>query len=201
MSPSQHTIEALFDEGRTFPPPPEFAAKAVVSSPSIYAESEDYESYWAAQAEQLVWRKHWDTVLDWSGAPFAKWFVGGKLNVTESCLDRHLADHAGRVAYYWEGEPGDRQGDHLRRAARRGVQAGERARRARRRQGRRRRRLHGPGARAPGRAAGVRTASGRRTRSCSAASPPRPSPTGSTTPRPRCSSPATAAGAAARSSR
>jgi len=109
MSPSQHTIEALFDEGRTFPPPPEFAAKAVVSSPSIYAESEDYESYWAAQAEQLVWRKHWDTVLDWSGAPFAKWFVGGKLNVTESCLDRHLADHAGRVAYYWEGEPGDRK--------------------------------------------------------------------------------------------
>ncbi|HUZ19875.1 MAG TPA: acetate--CoA ligase [Acidimicrobiales bacterium] len=109
MSPSQNTIEALFDEGRTFPPPPEFTAKAGISSTSIYADGEDYESFWAAQAERLVWRKHWDTVLDWSGAPFAKWFVGGKLNVTESCLDRHLADHADRVAYYWEGEPGDRK--------------------------------------------------------------------------------------------
>src|SRR6185437_12733028 len=61
------------------------------------------------EAERYVWRRRWDQVLDWSNAPFAKWFVGGKLNITESCLDQHLAEHGHRVAYYWEGEPGDRR--------------------------------------------------------------------------------------------
>ncbi len=110
MSDAHDTIEALFDEGRVFPPPPELARRAVVTSDEIYAEAErDPDAYWAKLAEGIEWRRRWDTVLDWSKAPFAKWFVGGKLNVTESCLDRHLAEHADRVAYYWEGEPGDRK--------------------------------------------------------------------------------------------
>jgi len=107
MSQSEHTIEALFDEGRTFPPPPDFAANAVVASPEIYAEGEDTEDFWGREAARLEWRRRWEQVLDWSGAPFAKWFVGGRLNVTESCLDRHAAAHPDRVAYHWEGEPGD----------------------------------------------------------------------------------------------
>ena len=107
MSQSEHTIEALFDEGRTFPPPPDFAANAAVSSPEIYAEGDDTERFWGEEAERLEWRRRWDQVLDWSGAPFAKWFVGGKLNVTESCLDRHAATQPDRIAYHWEGEPGD----------------------------------------------------------------------------------------------
>ena len=107
VTEADHTIEALFDENRTFAPPADFASRAVVSSPAIYEEGEDFENYWARQAERLVWRQHWDQVLDWSNAPFARWFVGGRLNVTESCLDRHLGDHPDRVAYYWEGEPGD----------------------------------------------------------------------------------------------
>ncbi len=108
MTQTDRTIEALFEENRTFPPPADFARRAIVSSPEIYAEAEaDFEGFWARQAENLVWRRRWDQVLDWSGAPFAKWFVGGRLNVTESCLDRHLGEHPGRVAYYWEGEPGD----------------------------------------------------------------------------------------------
>ncbi|MDA8292258.1 MAG: acetate--CoA ligase [Actinomycetota bacterium] len=110
MSDSHHTIEALFDEGRVFPPPPEVASRAVVSSDAIYTEAtEDPDAFWADLASRLEWRRTWDTVLDWSKAPFAKWFVGGKLNVTESCLDRHLAERGDRVAYYWEGEPGDRR--------------------------------------------------------------------------------------------
>ncbi|MCU1491668.1 MAG: acetate/CoA ligase, partial [Acidimicrobiaceae bacterium] len=109
MSSSDRTIEALFDEQRKFPPPPEFAKRAIVNSEAIYEEGANFEAYWARKAERLVWRAHWDQVLDWSGAPFAKWFVGGRLNVTESCLDRHLGDHPERIAYYWEGEPGDRK--------------------------------------------------------------------------------------------
>ncbi|MGH9131143.1 MAG: acetate--CoA ligase [Acidimicrobiales bacterium] len=98
------TIEALFDERRTFPPPP-----GLGGSPGIYAAAEaDPEAWWAGEAARLAWRRPWDTVLDWSNAPFARWFVGGRLNVTESCLDRHVAGGAGgRVAIHWEGEPGD----------------------------------------------------------------------------------------------
>ena len=110
MAETKNTIEALFDERRTFPPSADFVAQAIVSSSSIYDEAAaDPDAFWERQAERLVWRRRWDQVLDWSGAPFAKWFVGGRLNVTESCLDRHLGDHPDRVAYYWEGEPGDRR--------------------------------------------------------------------------------------------
>jgi acetyl-CoA synthetase len=105
------TIEALFDEVRRFPPPEEFARQALVNDDSIYAEGADYETFWAGQAERIAWRKPYEKVLDWSNAPFAKWFVGGRLNLTESCLDRHVATEEGaaKVAFYFEGEPGDRR--------------------------------------------------------------------------------------------
>ena len=100
------TIEALFTEDRKFPPPPEFIAQANVG-PEVYEAAEDFEAFWGAEAEKLVWRKHWDQVLDWSDAPFAKWFVGGTLNITESALDRHAEATPDRVAYHWEGDSGE----------------------------------------------------------------------------------------------
>ncbi len=105
---SEQTIEALFDESRTFPPPEEFRAGATVTSDEILRRAEeDPEGFWAEEAGRLAWRRKWDQVLDWSNPPFAKWFVGGKLNVTESCLDRHLESNGDKVAYYFEGEEGD----------------------------------------------------------------------------------------------
>jgi acetyl-CoA synthetase len=98
------TIDALFTEDRKFPPPPQFAQQANVS---VDGQGEDLEGYWGARAERVVWRKRWDQVLDWSDAPFAKWFGGATLNITESCLDQHLEANADKVAYHWEGEPGD----------------------------------------------------------------------------------------------
>jgi acetyl-CoA synthetase len=101
-------IEARFDEHRTFPPPPEFASRAAVRDTAIYAEATaDPDAWWSAQAERLAWRRRWTEVLDWSDAPFARWFGGGRLNVTESCLDRHLTTQPDKVAFHWEGEPGD----------------------------------------------------------------------------------------------
>ncbi|HKN40314.1 MAG TPA: acetate--CoA ligase, partial [Acidimicrobiia bacterium] len=89
-----------------FPPSPEFAAAANTDA-SIYEVAKDTDGFWATQAERVTWRKRWDQVLDWSDAPFAKWFVGATLNITESCLDQHLAERGDKVAYHWEGEPGD----------------------------------------------------------------------------------------------
>jgi acetyl-CoA synthetase len=106
---SERTIEALYQEDRTFPPPPEFAAQALVTGPELWQEAEkDVEAFWGRQAEELlIWQQRWHTVLDWD-LPYAKWFVGGRLNVSENCLDRHVAAGNGdRVAYHWEGEPGD----------------------------------------------------------------------------------------------
>jgi acetyl-CoA synthetase len=103
------TIADLLTEGRTFPPPERFKKTARVVGTEIYDEAgRDYEGFWARQAAELVdWFEEWDTILDWD-LPFAKWFVGGKLNVTHNCLDRHVAaGHGDKVAYHWEGEPGD----------------------------------------------------------------------------------------------
>jgi acetyl-CoA synthetase len=103
------TIDDLLTEGRTFPPPEGFKKTARVVGTEIYDEAErDYEGFWARQAAELVdWFEEWDTILDWD-LPFAKWFVGGKLNVTHNCLDRHVAaGHGDKVAYHWVGEPGD----------------------------------------------------------------------------------------------
>ncbi|MEK6619990.1 MAG: acetate--CoA ligase, partial [Chloroflexota bacterium] len=101
-------LEALSFEERTFPPSEGFRARANVRDPSVYARAEeDLEGFWAAQAESLDWRRRWERVLDWE-PPYARWFVGGQLNVSENCLDRHVrAGRGDRVAYHWEGEPGD----------------------------------------------------------------------------------------------
>jgi acetyl-CoA synthetase len=108
-SGTNDAIEALMDERRTFPPSPEFQSQALVNDRSMYdAASADRLGFWAEQAERLTWSKKWGEILDWSDAPFAKWFVGGTLNVSENCLDRHVRDGRGdRVAYHFEGEPGD----------------------------------------------------------------------------------------------
>jgi acetyl-CoA synthetase len=102
------TLEALLQEGRTFPPPKEFAKNALVNEAKVYDDAErDWQGFWAQQALALDWRKEWRQILDWQ-LPFAKWFVGGKLNASENCLDRHVnAGHGDQVAYFWEGEPGD----------------------------------------------------------------------------------------------
>ncbi|CAB4572831.1 unannotated protein [freshwater metagenome] len=106
---TEPTIEDYFLEERTFPPSPEFKAAALTSDDSLYREADDdYEAFWARQARELLdWDTDFTTTLEWE-LPFAKWFVGGKLNVSENCLDRHVANGIGdRVAYHWEGEPGD----------------------------------------------------------------------------------------------
>ena len=103
-------LDNLASEDRTFPPSPEFAAQANVDV-SIYAEADaDRVAFWGERAKRLTWAEPFEQVLDWSDAPFAKWFVGGRLNVAVNCLDRHVEAGLGdRVAYYFEGEPeGDR---------------------------------------------------------------------------------------------
>jgi acetyl-CoA synthetase len=106
---AEPTIENYYVEDRTFPPSPAFVAQANVADRSLWAEAEaDYEAFWAARArEALQWDTDFHTTLEWD-LPFAKWFVGGQLNVAANCLDRHVAAGRGdKVAYYWEGEPGD----------------------------------------------------------------------------------------------
>jgi acetyl-CoA synthetase len=111
MSDEQHTsgIEALADEQRTFPPSEDFKQTALTVGTEMYDEAaQDDEAFWARQATELVsWSKPWDTVLDWQ-LPDAKWFVGGELNVSYNCIDRHVeAGKGDKVAFHWEGEPGD----------------------------------------------------------------------------------------------
>ncbi len=102
------TIEALMRESRSFAPTDAFTRQATISSPGVYARAAaDPEGYWADEARRLDWFEPWHTVLEWE-LPFARWYAGGKLNVAHNCLDRHIAAGKGdRVAYYWEGEPGD----------------------------------------------------------------------------------------------
>ena len=101
-------LEALYTETRTFPPPPEFAASANVRDRSIYERADrDLEGFWSEHARTLEWVRPFTKVLDWQ-APYARWFEGGTLNVSVNCLDRHVRAGKGtKVAYYWEGEPGD----------------------------------------------------------------------------------------------
>jgi acetyl-CoA synthetase len=106
---SEPTIEDYYVEERTFPPSAEFVASALVHDRSLYDEAAaDYEAFWARQARELLsWDTDFHTTLEWQ-LPFAKWFIGGSLNVAANCLDRHVAAGRGdKVAYYWEGEPGD----------------------------------------------------------------------------------------------
>jgi acetyl-CoA synthetase len=106
---SEPTIEDYYVEDRTFPPSPEFAAAALLSDSSHHDEAAaGYEAFWARQARELVtWDEDFHTILQWD-LPFAEWFLGGRLNISANCLDRHVDAGLGdRVAYFWEGEPGD----------------------------------------------------------------------------------------------
>src|ERR1700686_1134540 len=109
MSERAKTIDTLLDERRTFAPSAEFLSKARVTAQSLFEAAEaDTEGFWAEQARKYVsWYKPFDTVLEWD-LPFAKWFVGGELNVSYNCLDRHVeAGRGEKVAYHFEGEQGD----------------------------------------------------------------------------------------------
>ena len=104
-----HAIDSLGWERRTFVPSDAFRSNALVSDQSLYEEaSQDFTAFWAKQASELVsWSKDWHTASEWN-LPFAKWFVGGELNVSYNCLDRHvLAGKGDKVAFHFEGEPGD----------------------------------------------------------------------------------------------
>ena len=103
-------LDTLLDERRTFAPSETFRAAAHAGDAAIYQQAaRDPEGFWAGFAEQLAWRRRWDRVLDWK-PPHAKWFVGGQLNASENCLDRHLATgRRNKAALIWEGEPGDRR--------------------------------------------------------------------------------------------
>ncbi len=103
-------IEALLKEDRSFSPTEEFRSKSHVNDPSIYAKAaKDPEAFWAEFAKELEWIKPWSKVLEWN-APDAKWFVGGKLNISANCLDRHVRTaRRNQAAFIWEGEPGDRR--------------------------------------------------------------------------------------------
>jgi acetyl-CoA synthetase len=110
---TQFTIESILQEKRLFNPSAEFSQKAHIKSLEDYQQlydraKADPEKFWAELAEQeLHWFQKWDTVLDWQ-PPFAKWFVGGKLNIAYNCLDRHLTTwRRNKAALIWEGEPGD----------------------------------------------------------------------------------------------
>ncbi|MEV0660106.1 acetate--CoA ligase [Actinomadura luteofluorescens] len=108
MSQSQETLSNLLQETRRFPPPADLAASANVKADAYERAAEDRLGFWAEQADRLAWTKRWDDVLDWSNPPFAKWFVGGELNVAYNCVDRHVeAGRGDKVAFHWEGEPGD----------------------------------------------------------------------------------------------
>ena len=106
---SGNTIEALLEEARVFASPEGFANNAHVNDDSVFAQAAaDPEAFWASIADELHWFKKWDQVLDESDPPFFKWFVGGKLNITYNCLDRHLTSwRRNKAAIIWEGEPGD----------------------------------------------------------------------------------------------
>ncbi|NBO45681.1 MAG: acetyl-coenzyme A synthetase, partial [Actinobacteria bacterium] len=103
---SNATLSNLLSETRAFAPTAEFASQANLSANAYNID--DRLAFWNKQAERLAWREPWTQTLDWSKAPFARWFVDGQLNVTESCLDRHVAAGIGnRTALIFEGEPGD----------------------------------------------------------------------------------------------
>jgi acetyl-CoA synthetase len=107
MSDEKHSIDALLQENRKFPPTDEFREKANISDPAVYAKAlRGREAFWASWAQQLDWETKWDTVLEWE-PPNAKWFVGGRLNASANCLDRHLEKRGDKHAIIWEGEPGE----------------------------------------------------------------------------------------------
>ena len=108
-SPTQQDkLDALLQEQRKFSPSEAFRRQANINDPAIYERArQDLEAFWAEEAERLDWGARWEKVLEWN-APWAKWFVGGKLNVAHNCVDRHAASaRRNKAAIIWEGEPGD----------------------------------------------------------------------------------------------
>ena len=102
------TLANLLHESRRFPPSAALVEQANVTADAYAEAAADRLAFWARQAERLHWHRRWDQVLDWSNPPFAKWFIGGQLNMAYNCLDRHIeAGRGDKVAYHWEGEPGD----------------------------------------------------------------------------------------------
>jgi len=104
----QDKLDALLQEQRKFPPSEAFSSQANASDPSVYEQArQDLEGFWAAEAGRLDWAKLWERVMDWN-VPWAKWFLGGRLNVAHNCVDRHAASaRRNKAAIIWEGEPGD----------------------------------------------------------------------------------------------
>lgn len=108
MAEQPSTLDNRLSEQGTFPPSAEFAAQANAGAGLYAAAENDREAFWSAQAERLDWDTKWTQVVDWSQAPFARWFVDGRLNVAYNCVDRHVeAGHGDQVAVHWVGEPGD----------------------------------------------------------------------------------------------
>jgi len=110
MVVSSATIDSLLKENEKYPPSEAFRRAAVVQDEGLWERAaKDPEKFWADEAKELHWSKKWTKVLQWD-APFAKWFVGGRLNVSTNCLDRHLkTPRRNKAALVWEGEPGDRR--------------------------------------------------------------------------------------------
>ena len=113
MTTEEHveaTIENLLREEREFPPAPGFVQNALLKDPHIYdhaAPEEGFRAFWTEEGNRLEWMEPWTDLYTWE-VPYTKWFIGGKLNVSVNCLDRHVRAGIGdRIAYYWEGEPGD----------------------------------------------------------------------------------------------
>jgi acetyl-CoA synthetase len=105
---TEETLSNLSREERRFDPPAEIAEHANLKEDAYERAQKDPEAFWAEQAERLSWGKKWDRVLDWDDPPFAKWYVGGTLNASYNCVDRHVENGLGdRVAIHWVGEPED----------------------------------------------------------------------------------------------
>ena len=101
---SKKAIETLLQEERVFYPPESFRSSAHVQSDRVYEEAKkDFEGFWASTAESLHWFKRWEKVLEWT-PPFAKWYLGGKINACYNCVDRHISSwRRNKAAIIWEG--------------------------------------------------------------------------------------------------
>jgi acetyl-CoA synthetase len=105
---TDETLSNLLHENRRFDPPADLAATANLTAEAYQRADADPLGFWAEQAERLTWAEKWNEVLDWSNPPFAKWYVGGRLNAAYNCVDRHVeAGRGDKVAFHFEGEPGD----------------------------------------------------------------------------------------------
>jgi acetyl-CoA synthetase len=105
---TDETLSNLLHENRRFEPPADLAKSANITAEAYDRAKSDRLAFWAEQADRLSWERRWDQVLDWDNPPFAKWYVGGRLNAAYNCVDRHVDEGNGdRVAFHWVGEPGD----------------------------------------------------------------------------------------------